>query len=183
MPTKTTKTTVLALVVITWFTVVSPVNAVTTTCISTQYCKIGDVCILDPASNKKICQPGPDDCHTSTCGNGYTCDPVTKQCTQDNSQGIPIGLTFQENFETLAMPVVLGNFISVLLSQAYTIALILMLIYLIWGCYRFILSAGNPEEITNARKHIFWAIIGEVIIFIAYWSYAIVNELVLYIYG
>lgn len=183
MPAKTIKTTIFVILVITWFVTVSTVKAATSTCISTQYCKIGDVCVLDSPTNKKICQPGPDDCHTSTCGNGYTCDPTSKLCTQDNSQGIPIGLTFQENFETLAMPVVLGEFFSGLLSQAYAIALILMLIYLIWGCYRFILAAGNLEENIKARQHILWAIIGEIVVFIAYWSYAVVNEIVLYLYS
>jgi hypothetical protein len=146
-------------------------------CPNTDYCNIGDVCIPDPITHKGICQPGPDDCKITQCGNGYLCDVTSKLCKQDYSGGVPIGSVFQNNFKSAELPTIFGVFISSLLGQIYIVSLILVLFYIIWGAYRYMLSGGDAQKTINARKHILWGVVGEIIIYVSYGLFQLVNHL------
>lgn len=60
-------------------------------------------------------------------------------------------------------------FITVALKFVFPIAGILLLIYLVMGGFQMMLSRGDPKAIEGARGKITNAILGFVIIFIAYW--------------
>ncbi len=62
-----------------------------------------------------------------------------------------------------------GSIISNLLPYIFTIAGILLLIYLIFGGFQLMLSRGDPKAAQSARSHITNALIGFIIIFIAFW--------------
>ena len=62
----------------------------------------------------------------------------------------------------------LAAVINVLLALASTVAVIFIII----GGYRYITSVGSPEEEKNAKRMIWYAVIGLVIIIL---SFAIVN--------
>ncbi|HLC38905.1 MAG TPA: hypothetical protein VJJ80_02140 [Patescibacteria group bacterium] len=57
----------------------------------------------------------------------------------------------------------IGNVINVALTLAGAIAII----YIIIGGYKYIISAGNPDAIAQAKSTILWAVIGLVICFAA----------------
>ncbi len=63
----------------------------------------------------------------------------------------------------------LGGIISNLLPYIFTAAGILLLIYLIFGGFQLMLSGGDPKGAQSARSHITNAIIGFIIIFVAFW--------------
>ena len=67
------------------------------------------------------------------------------------------------------------EFISFILPNIYTIAGIILLIYLVFGGFTLIRSAGNPEGAAKGQKIITNAIIGFVIIFTSYWIIQIVE--------
>ncbi|TES95899.1 hypothetical protein E3J85_01610 [Patescibacteria group bacterium] len=62
----------------------------------------------------------------------------------------------------------LATVINVLLALASTVAVIFIII----GGYRYITSVGNPEEEKNAKRMIWYAVIGLVIVIL---SFALVN--------
>lgn len=63
----------------------------------------------------------------------------------------------------------LGGFIGVLLPYVFGAAGILLLLYIVWGGFDYITSQGNPEEVEKAQKKITRAVLGFVIVVIAYW--------------
>ncbi len=103
-------------------------------------------------------------------------------CAPQPSQGVQIGDCVKSNFIGGKAPTTLGLFINGILGQVYTIALIIMTIYLIWGSYRYMISAGDPKAVAAARNHLTWAIAGMIIVFVSYWLFRIVNELTLYLF-
>ncbi len=89
---------------------------------------------------------------------------------------VDIGDTFGINFgfdpmSTATPPQTLGEFVNRMIPQIYTIALLLVFIYLIWGGYRWLVSAGDPKAIQAAKGHLTWAVAGMIIIFLSYWMY------------
>ena len=62
----------------------------------------------------------------------------------------------------------LATVINVLLALASTIAVV----FIILGGYRYMSAVGNPEEEKNARRMIWFAVLGLIIIIL---SFAIVN--------
>src|SRR5260370_264571 len=63
----------------------------------------------------------------------------------------------------------IGKIISAAIPWIFTIAGMLLLIYLIFGGLQLMLSQGDPKAAGAAKSHITNALIGFVIIFIAYW--------------
>ena len=59
---------------------------------------------------------------------------------------------------------IVGNIINILLILAGSVAVI----YIIVGGYRYIISAGKPESIQQAKDTIFWAVIGFIICLAAF---------------
>jgi hypothetical protein len=63
----------------------------------------------------------------------------------------------------------LGAIISELLKYVFAATGILLFIYLLFGGFQLLTSAGEPKTVEEAKGKITNAIIGFVIIFIAYW--------------
>jgi hypothetical protein len=61
-----------------------------------------------------------------------------------------------------------SNAIPAIISFIFVIAIIIALFYLIWGGFKWLISGGDKTAVGAAREHIIAAIIGLVIIFLAY---------------
>jgi len=61
-----------------------------------------------------------------------------------------------------------GNIVGTLISLVFVVAVVFALFYLIYGGFRWLISTGDKQKVTEAREHIIAAIIGLVIIFLAY---------------
>ena len=85
-----------------------------------------------------------------------------------------------QNFEEIQQEATGGNFkfftsegigpiITKLLPYLFTISGIILLLYLIYGGFQLMLSRGDPKAMQSAQAKITNAIVGFIIIFIAYW--------------
>src|SRR5258708_5779655 len=63
----------------------------------------------------------------------------------------------------------IGSIIAAIVPWIFTIAGMLLLIYLIFGGLQLMLSAGEPKAAQAAKSHITNALIGFIIIFVAFW--------------
>jgi len=63
----------------------------------------------------------------------------------------------------------LGEIISKLLPYIFTLAGIILFIFLILSGFELLTSGGNPEKAKKAQGRITSALIGFLIIFLAYW--------------
>lgn len=63
----------------------------------------------------------------------------------------------------------IGTIVSAAVPWIFTIAGMLLLVYLIFGGIQLMLSQGDPKNTQAAKSHITNALIGFLIIFIAYW--------------
>ena len=61
-----------------------------------------------------------------------------------------------------------GNFFGSLITIIFVIATILALIYLIYGGIKWVLSGGDKTKVDAARSSIVAAIVGLIIVFLAY---------------
>lgn len=66
------------------------------------------------------------------------------------------------NFQTL------GDIVSGLLNIVFYLAVFLAFYWLVWGAFQYMLASGKKEELAKARLRITWALIGLIIIFLAY---------------
>ena len=62
----------------------------------------------------------------------------------------------------------LGDIISVFLNIALFIAAFLAFYFLIWGAWAYIFASGEKENLAKARERIKWALIGLLVVFMAY---------------
>lgn len=62
-----------------------------------------------------------------------------------------------------------GNVITYILPSLFGIAGLILLLYLVWGGFMFMTSHGDQKAVENARSKITSALVGFIIIFIAYW--------------
>ncbi len=62
----------------------------------------------------------------------------------------------------------LGNFITNVLTLAFSAAVILVLIMLIWGAFEWITSGGDKEAVGKARNRIINALIGLAVLAVAF---------------
>lgn len=69
----------------------------------------------------------------------------------------------------------LGYLISSGVKFAIAIAGLLLLIYLIYGGFQLMTSAGDPAKMKSAKEILTRAVVGFVIIFIAYWVIQLVG--------
>lgn len=78
--------------------------------------------------------------------------------------GVDIGKIFLPNtdFESI------GDLISEFLPLVLTIAGALVLLYLLWGGLQYIFSQGDPKEVQKARSRMTYAIIGLVVLVVAF---------------
>lgn len=63
----------------------------------------------------------------------------------------------------------LGGIVSVIIPYLFGAAGLLLLLYLIWGGFGYMLSQGDPKAAESAKQKITNALIGFIIIFVAYW--------------
>jgi len=62
-----------------------------------------------------------------------------------------------------------GDVISALIPYIFMIAGLVFFVFLIWSGFEFLMSAGDPEKVKSAQGKLVNAIIGFVVIFVAYW--------------
>lgn len=77
-----------------------------------------------------------------------------------------------ENFRSIfgyTTEMTLGKIISRLLPYIFVVAGLILFVYLILGGFEFLTSAGNPDSIKKAQDKITNALVGFLLIFIAYW--------------
>jgi hypothetical protein len=92
--------------------------------------------------------------------------------------GVQIGpLVGGSVFAPGKMPTSVGSFITIILPQVYIIAGILVLVYLVWGGYRYMMSGGDPKGAAAARAQLTWAVVGMIIVFLSYWIYLFILQL------
>lgn len=61
-----------------------------------------------------------------------------------------------------------GNFIPGLISLLFILAIIIAVLYLIWGGIKWIMSGGDKAALQTAREHVIAAIVGLVVVFLTY---------------
>jgi hypothetical protein len=69
----------------------------------------------------------------------------------------------------------IGDIISSALRYLFPITGFALLIYLVLGGYKYLTSMGNPKKIEAAKSNITWAIVGFIVVFIAYWIVQIIG--------
>lgn len=62
----------------------------------------------------------------------------------------------------------IGTFISNIITLAFIVALIVVLIMLIWGAFEWIVSGGDKEAVGKARGRIINALIGLAVLAVAF---------------
>lgn len=63
----------------------------------------------------------------------------------------------------------IGGIISAILPYIFVIAGLVLFVFLIMGGFELLTSAGNPESAKKAQDKITSALVGFIIIFLAYW--------------
>jgi len=71
----------------------------------------------------------------------------------------------------------IGTLINLLLPTFFYGAGLALLIYLVFGGVQLMLSQGEPKAIEGAKNKITGAVIGFIIIFVAYWLVVLVGKL------
>jgi len=69
----------------------------------------------------------------------------------------------------------IGDIVSSLILYLFPLAGILMLLYLLFGGYKYMLSRGDPKALADARDTITTAVVGFIIVFVAFWIVQIVG--------
>lgn len=62
----------------------------------------------------------------------------------------------------------LASILSPLLNIAFYIAVFLAFYWLVWGAWAYLFSSGKKEELAKARARISWALVGLLVVFMAY---------------
>jgi len=71
----------------------------------------------------------------------------------------------------------LGGIISALVPYVFTIAGLLLLLYLIIGGFGLLTSGGDPKKMQGAKGQITNALVGFLIIFVSYWLVQIIGSI------
>jgi len=96
----------------------------------------------------------------------------------------------QVDFTNLKIPVIsnsvidinssgltIGSIFNTLLPYIFTVAGLLLLLYLIYGGYHLIIAAGDQKGLQEARGKIINALTGFVIIFASYWVVKLIGKI------
>lgn len=62
----------------------------------------------------------------------------------------------------------LGSFVTNIMTFAFTIAILVVLVMLIWGAFEWIASGGDKEAVGKARNRIINALIGLAVLAVAF---------------
>lgn len=84
-----------------------------------------------------------------------------------------------EPFNTLCQKN-LGNVVAGFVNLAFIVALLIALVYLIYGGVKWMISGGDKSAVEEARNHVVASLVGLVIIFIAYF---VINFLAQFLTG
>lgn len=71
----------------------------------------------------------------------------------------------------------LGDLITAAIPYLFTIAGLLLLLYLIYGGFQLMVSRGDPKGTEAAKSKITNALVGFVVIFMAYWIVRIFGQI------
>lgn len=88
-------------------------------------------------------------------------------------------------FDALASPVPslkpefkdLASLISPVLDIIFYVAMFLAFFWLVWGAFAYILAQGNKENLAKARARLSWAIIGLMVVLLAFFIAKFVSEI------
>ena len=61
-----------------------------------------------------------------------------------------------------------GNLVSGIINILFVVAILVALIYLIWGGIKWIMSGGDKAALQGAREHVIAAIVGLIVVFLSY---------------
>ncbi|MDO8498581.1 MAG: hypothetical protein Q7S44_02240 [bacterium] len=81
------------------------------------------------------------------------------------------GYTINEGFPYLKAELSradLGTLVSQILNIAFLVVGFLMLFWAAWGVFQYIFAGGNKEGLAKARSRITWAIVGFIIVMLAF---------------
>lgn len=70
-----------------------------------------------------------------------------------------------------------NSLVSGILQLGIYVAFVLAMAWLAWGVFQYIVAGGNKENLARARARITWAIIGLVIVIIAWSLSRLVGEI------
>lgn len=84
-----------------------------------------------------------------------------------------IGITIKASDP--AKGLTLGDIVNALIPSLFIIAGLVLLLYLIWGGYTYMLSRGDEKATALGKERITNAIVGFVIIFVAFWLVRLVG--------
>ena len=62
----------------------------------------------------------------------------------------------------------LASFLTPLLNIVFYIAAFVAFFYILWGAFSYLTAQGKKEDLAKARTRITWAIIGLIIVFLAF---------------
>lgn len=62
----------------------------------------------------------------------------------------------------------LASFLSPLINIIFYIAVFLAFYFLIWGAFAYLMAQGKKEELAKARARISWALVGLIVISLAF---------------
>jgi hypothetical protein len=62
-----------------------------------------------------------------------------------------------------------ADIVSSLIDYIYPLGGLLVLVYLIFAGFQYMTSYGDPKAIAAAQQRITWAIVGFLVLFLAYW--------------
>jgi len=79
------------------------------------------------------------------------------------------GFTFSSGLQ-------LGQIVGALLPYLFVIAGLLLLLYLIFGGFTYLTSAGDPKKMEDAKGKITGALVGFLIVFVSFWIVQIVGK-------
>jgi hypothetical protein len=91
-----------------------------------------------------------------------------------NKLAINIG---EEFGSPIGQTVTIGNLVSIVISASFVIAGIILLFFLVIGGIGIIAGAGNdnPEQLEKGKKAVTSAVVGFIIVFVAYWVIRIIE--------
>jgi hypothetical protein len=61
-----------------------------------------------------------------------------------------------------------SNFVPTLITLLFVLAILIAVVYLIWGGIKWIMSGGDKNALQTAREHVIAAILGLIIVFLVY---------------
>lgn len=105
----------------------------------------------------------PPTTKADTCDQGLICKPLAANPAAGTCEIPTINITKPtQGFASL------GNAVSNILTIAFTVAILVVLVMLIWGAFEWITSGGDKDTVGKARGRIINALIGLAVLAVAY---------------